>query len=185
MNHRLLAKEEREEGVKLVMNYLFPYTRMRTNTNDISDTELRDLLKKEMGEFFFRGYSDKHTFMGFWGEGYENDDFTNLNMFARALAKSAHSEATVERHFKRLSSVISKHRAVLSAERADNCMFLAINHKELHPEHFPVFHASRDRRAQRRAALLSQTSHSSQPASHSQEGVAPPESDPDPLDVFD
>ena len=67
-----------------------------------------------------------------------------LARFARALGNSAHSEAVVERHFKKLKMILTKTRASLSSKMANACLWLAINHPELRDD---IFQRSKKRKA--------------------------------------
>ena len=157
------TRAQLDKTIEQLTTYITAYVVRRGNVPPEKTVEmLREDIELEVASFLVssatRGALEFHKF---WRQLRTVKEWPLLAQFATALGNSSTTEASVERVFKQLSSVLNKRRCSLASARADAALMLSINHKELHLEEFPAFVRGREKRAEksvRRALSLSLSS---------------------------
>ena len=147
-NHAVRKAEDKVRVRKIASRYLCPFARSRQLVYpDATDNEVAQEVERQLKMYENRGFIQNQDYMEYWigstrnaiSEGDACDNLTILSRFAVSLSKSSHSEAAVERHFKKLSLHLNKRRGSLSSARADNLLMISINHKQLHEKECPAY----------------------------------------------
>ena len=135
-NRRKWTHEQTETRLDIAEKYAVMYAKSRglVEEDDQSVDEIAEKIYQSMcGHLTTPPASRDQSYDEYWQLRWRDGV---LATFARALGASSHSEATVERHFKKLKSILCKQRASLTSTKADDTVFVAVNHCELYPQYF-------------------------------------------------
>ena len=105
--------------------------------------------KNLIAQYACRCINPGHSFLPFWSSPDVIENCRSLSQFSLSLYRSAHSEAAVERHFKVVSTNLTKKRAALGEDRLENIVSVAVNYPVLNPQYFTGLLTEKEKRRAR------------------------------------